>query len=674
MAQVKQLEKQRPNLRRQLQEQARLAQRRDVKDLSQAKTLSSVVTISVVVHVLYNTSGQNISDAQIQSQIAVLNKDFRRANTDAGNTPAMFSGLAADAEIEFCLAQRTPEGAPTNGITRTQTNKADFAFGEQMKFNSSGGKNAWDTKQYLNIWVVKFNADEELLGFAQFPNSGPATTDGVVIDYRYFGTQNTVRPYNLGRTTTHEVGHWLNLFHIWGDDECGDDQVEDTPTQEAENTGCPTFPSASCSNSGDMFMNYMDYTNDACMNLFTKGQKNVMQGAISRWRPGLLTSKGCQPIQVPALDAALVEIETASKVFCTSAFTPTLQLRNRGSQALTTAQIQFKIDNGPAQTYTWTGNLPSFQGINLTLPEQNVAAGTHAVTFSIVSRNNSATDGDATNDALTFSFQSQGVGLPLVEGFEGNVFPPAGWQVNNPDFSITWQKTNRAAKSGTFSAVMDNLNYEDTGQADELVLPPLDLTSQTSPKLTFQMAYSLYSATGYSDTLEVLVSTDCGATYQQVYKKAGRDLVTVSPIYREIEFVPTNGQWRQETIDLSQFASSATARIKFRHVTDFENNLYLDDVKVEGQPLSAQEESAQRAVQVAPNPTTGNIQIESPEAAVKSIQVFDAVGKVVQELTPANRVAGQPITLSLQNQANGLYLVRVQTDKGVVIRRIVLAK
>ncbi len=265
----------------------------------------AVVTIPVVVHVVYNTSAQNISDALILAQIAQLNLDFARANTDAGSTPSAFAALAANTNIQFCLAQRDPSGNATTGIVRKATTVTSFSTNDAVKNNANGGDAPWDATKYLNLWVC--NLGGGLLGYAQFPG-GSATTDGVVVLYSSVGsmtTPGTAAPYNYGRTATHEVGHWLNLYHIWGDDgtACtGSDNVGDTPNQADENYGCPAFPTVSCSNgpNGDMFMNYMDYTDDGCMNMFSTGQAariNALFGTGGS-RVGLLTSLGCQPVVV----------------------------------------------------------------------------------------------------------------------------------------------------------------------------------------------------------------------------------------------------------------------------------------------------------------------------------------------------------------------------------------
>ncbi|QJE03190.1 zinc metalloprotease [Massilia forsythiae] len=244
---------------------------------------SGITRIPVVVHVVWNTPVQNISDAQIRSQIDVLNRDFRRANPDVASTPAPFLPLAADSRVEFYLADSAPNGTPSSGIERRQATVASFSDNDAVKAAASGGMDAWPAARYLNIWVCQLGGG--LLGYAQFPG-GPAQTDGVVILCSAFGTVGSAAaPFNLGRTATHEIGHWLNLNHIWGDDGSGcsgTDNVADTPNQGGANTGVPGFPHVSCSNgpNGDMFMNYMDYVDDRAMVMFTAGQATRMQACL----------------------------------------------------------------------------------------------------------------------------------------------------------------------------------------------------------------------------------------------------------------------------------------------------------------------------------------------------------------------------------------------------------
>jgi hypothetical protein len=244
---------------------------------------SGVTRIPVVVHVVWNTAAQNISDAQIASQIDVLNRDFRRTNPDFTITPAPFLALAADTRVEFFLATTAPSGVTSSGIERRQSSAASFSDNDAVKSAAGGGMDAWPSAHYLNIWVCPLG--NSLLGYAQFPG-GPANTDGVVILHSAFGTSGTAAaPFNLGRTSTHEIGHWLNLNHIWGDDGTGcsgTDNVNDTPNQGGYNVGAPAFPHVSCSNgpNGDMFMNYMDYVDDRAMVMFTAGQVARMQACL----------------------------------------------------------------------------------------------------------------------------------------------------------------------------------------------------------------------------------------------------------------------------------------------------------------------------------------------------------------------------------------------------------
>ncbi|GAA4276045.1 zinc metalloprotease [Aquimarina mytili] len=232
-----------------------------------------VITIPTVVHVIYSKSEENICNPQIVSQIKVLNEDFTKTNTDIGQVPEEFSNLSANIRVHFEL----------DTIIRVSSTRSEWGTNDQMKFSSNGGSNAIDSSTHLNIWVC--NIGGGVLGYAQFPGDNTAT-DGIVISPQFFGTEGSVSaPFNRGRTTTHEVGHWLNLRHIWGDGDCSlDDFVDDTPVSDAPNFGCPTYPTVRC-NSNDITMNYMDYTDDACMYMFTQGQKDRMRAVFASGGP-----------------------------------------------------------------------------------------------------------------------------------------------------------------------------------------------------------------------------------------------------------------------------------------------------------------------------------------------------------------------------------------------------
>ena len=268
---------------------------------NKGKITSELIQIPVVVHVLYNTDEENISDEFIFSQLDVLNQDYSYTNPDRNLIPIPFQSFAANSEISFCLASTDPNGNFTNGITRTFTEFTDFGNNDLMKSDATGGVNAWPSSKYLNIWVCDLATG--ILGYTYQPGVAPEL-DGVVIDYKHFGRNGDFGGnYNLGRTTTHEVGHWLNLFHTWGPEggnaSClNDDLVEDTPLSPGPNYNCPVFPNNAlgiCQSTpyGDMFMNYMDYTYDNCMFFFTLGQKERMVATLNTSRNAIKTSVAC---------------------------------------------------------------------------------------------------------------------------------------------------------------------------------------------------------------------------------------------------------------------------------------------------------------------------------------------------------------------------------------------
>ena len=359
-----------------------------------------VVSIPVVVHVIYNNSTQNISDAQINSQLTILNNDFRKLNADRTAVPSVFTSLAADCEINFCLAQRTPSGTATTGIVRVSTTTTSFIDDDRMKSSSTGGDNAWDATRYLNIWVC--NLGGGLLGYAQFPG-GAASTDGVVVNYTAFGNIGTATsPFNLGRTATHEVGHWLNLRHIWGDATCGSDLVTDTPTQSTSNFGCPAFPHVTCSNgpNGDLWMNYMDYTDDRCMYMFTTGQKTRMQALFASGgaRAGLATSAGCSPVLCT----------TPTGLSATSITTTSATLNWGAVAGAASYNVQYKLSSATGwTTVTASTNSKALTGLvagrTYNYQIQTVCSASESSSYSAASTFNTASASCATPSGLTAS-------------------------------------------------------------------------------------------------------------------------------------------------------------------------------------------------------------------------------------------------------------------------------
>ncbi len=251
-----------------------------------------ILTIPVVFHIVHRISTQDIDNERIFEQIDVLNKDYSGENTDIGSVPSDFTEFVGASRIRFELASFDPDGIPTDGINRFETDSITFSISDDgIKHSNMGGVDAWNSSEYLNIWVGKI--DNNILGYATPPNTASAAEDGVVLGYKYVGLSSNFS-YNLGRTATHEVGHYLGLSHIWGPygPSCVlDDGISDTPMQYDAHYVNPGHPSLSCS-SADMFMNYMDYVEDEDMFFFTEGQVANMETALENFRSGLLTSPG----------------------------------------------------------------------------------------------------------------------------------------------------------------------------------------------------------------------------------------------------------------------------------------------------------------------------------------------------------------------------------------------
>ena len=640
-----------------------------------------VVTIPTVVHVVYRNATQNISTTQVQSQIDALNADYRKLNTDAANVPAAWTSVASDCGIEFCLAQRDPNGAPSTGINRVSTTVNSFGQNDNVKYTAQGGADAWPRNKYLNIWVCPLGGG--LLGYAQFPGQ-PAATDGVVIGYQYFGTTGTASaPFNKGRTTTHEVGHWLGLYHIWGDDggSCqGSDNVSDTPNQASETYGtfaAGTVRTDNCSPTapGYMWMNYMDYTDDASMYMFTTGQGNVMNGILNTTRATLLTSDGCQPVNLQVNDAAISSVTSPSGTICATSVTPVVVLYNWGSSALTSVTINWQIDGGAVNTFNWTGNLASLGSTSVTLNATAVAVGSHTITVT-TSMPNGQVDGDPSNDNASSAFITTSAPTsqptPFTYGFQPTTFPPTNWSLNNIDNAATWERSGAAGYNSTASAWINNFDYNANGEIDDLVLPALDFSGLGAPTLTFDVAYALYSQTGFSDTLRVQASSDCGATWTNVYNKFGQNLTTVTPYYQATAFTPTSAnQWRNETINLNSFAGQGGVLIRFRNVTQYENNLYIDNVNILS-PVSIEDGDLSQAVLLSPNPGRDlfTADVTLPSTADLQVEVFSSLGKRILSIDRSAFTRGR-IELNLAGQAAGVYYVRVNTPDASTVKKLI---
>ncbi|MCR6638226.1 MAG: M43 family zinc metalloprotease [Sporocytophaga sp.] len=649
------------------------------------RTSSVAPIIPVVVHVLYTTAAQNVTDAMIQSQIDVLNRDYSATNTDISNVSAEFQPVIGNPNIQFALAIRDPNGKATNGIVRKQTNKASFSSTqEEAKYSSKGGDDAWPSGSYLNIWVVpKIGSDKgTVLGYATFPGTTPPEEDGIVITYDRFGLNTISSSNNLGRTATHEVGHWFNLYHTFQDGCVGTnsttcatrgDLVCDTPPSEGNSYDCSIRNS--CTENpehNDMVMNYMNYADDACLVMFSAGQATRMQAALYGPRASLLTSKGLTPPIVAALNASIENISGVSGNVCTNPISPSLTIRNGGTaNTITSLSYTYKIDNGIAQTLSWTGSLATSASTTINLPTiSGLSKGNHTYEVNIT-QVNGLPDGNPEDDFLTKSFTVLEVlDLPHSESFENSGELPDGWTINNPDKSLTWESTNAAASDGTYSVSVNNFEYSGgNDQIDDLLSPLIAIGS--GAELKFDVAYKLYTEitenSNYSDTLTLLASSDCGVTYEVIYKESGKDLTTGDPYFTTDLFIPAENEWKTQTISLTNYERK-NIQIIFRNTSDNENMLYLDNIRFTGTPLGMQDQTARAdGIKLYPNPTQGSFVINAMNN-IDFIGIYDLLGGEVQIINPD----GTNQTVDLSAEPTGIYIVKIRVGGRTKVTKIIL--
>lgn len=561
----------------------------------------AIITIPVVFHIVLSNPA-SITDAMVQAQLDVLNKDYGGTNADSTNA-TNFYNIRGHSNIRFCLAQRTPTNAPTNGINRvtSSTLSNSSQTNDPVKSSAAGGADAWDPTKYINIWLCNYT-NSSLLGYATFPigtaenPGGPLSQQGVTARAQTV-PGGSAAPYNLGRTLTHELGHFFWLRHIWGDSNCGNDfpgspsGLDDTPQQSGSTGGCPTgaqptnctgFPNPP----GKNYQNYMDYTDDACMTMFTIGQGARAEAAIDLYRPGLKTSNGCTPpVSYPNDAGVSILSPTSGTALCTGTTTPQITLYNYGNNALTSVSINLVLNGGTPTVIPWTGNLASFTSTTLTLSSLTLAAGPNTITV-YTSNPNGTTDGNTTNDQAQVTNvtggTSAGIPGPLVEGFEGTTFPPAGWTLINPNTgSITWARSTLAAKSGTASARLNFYSYTSAGHVDMLQTPIMNM-SQTQLFVDFAYAYKTYISE--TDELDVRISTDCGATWTSLWKKSGLALASSTPPSQTASFTPSASDWKSESINISTYRNVPFI-IEFKTTNQYGNNLYLDDINIFGSNL-----------------------------------------------------------------------------------------
>jgi len=623
--------------------------------------------IPVVVHIIHNYGAENIADEQVYDAIRILNDDFNKLNSDiAGIIPA-FQSRIATVGFEFRLARKDPNGNCTNGITRT-VSALTYSANDNVKALVS-----WPTNHYLNIWVVQ-NISFSAGGYSYLPGLEISSgLDGVVVVNRQFGSIGTSSGSNLAsRTLTHEVGHWFNLSHVWGDGDIGSsancsafgDYVGDTPKTIGTNTNDCNLAQNTCHNElpdeVDNVQNFMDYS--SCASMFTNGQKNRMIAAANSavsgrkdiWSAANLSRTG---VDKPA-------------VLCI----PVVDFKANSNQACpgTNLNLSDKSYNAPVdQSWQWSWQMPG--GNPSSSSEQNPSVnypnpGAYTITLTVT--NSAGTASLTRNNYIYINTNEPSLEAPQSEGFEGQTFPNA-----SPDFNKNWRfddpangftRTNSAKASGSYALHYQNLRMPE-GNQSALISPPMRFQNISNPAtLRFKVAYAMRNAES-SDKLEVFTSVDCGKNWVRRYSKSGSNLATISNTLTS-PFTPGNAsQWRTESINLGGISGAAKVMFKFLVSDGGGNNLYLDDIELGGNVVLAQEElQSSFPVQLYPNPGDGDAVLEwafypNEESAVI---ITDLAGRVLGQKNFGTRPSGSnSIKLSElagAGLAPGSYLVTLQ--------------
>jgi PKD repeat protein len=636
----------------QLQEEAKVADQTAFKTNYRGFRTSAVTyTIPIVFHVLHLNGPENITDAQIQDAVKILNDDFRKRSYDTSQIYTDFKPIAADVNFEFVLAGKDPSGKCTNGITRHYDPNTNWTAGDFSKYTYT-----WPNSKYLNVYVVDNIPGAG--GYTYLPGSVPGAADAIVIRHDYlgsFGTSNYIR----ARSLTHEVGHWFNLGHIWGMTNsagvtCGDDGVSDTPITKGFGWCSSVNPSVCNPPIVENIQNYMDYAFCGCM--FTVGQANRMTnsatspvgGRNNLWSNSNLIATGVINPVGPC--APIPEFISNRGVICVGGNISFTDLSYNGS----VSSWQWKFPGA-------TSTLSAIQNPTVTF----VSPGTQSVELKV----SNAFGSDSLTKNIVTVLAGPGSGTILIpQSFETMVFPDNYWITKAPLYGAGWIQSFTVASTGNKCVMVDNYFDSPSGPA-VFYTPMYDLTYLNNPGITFDVAHSQNGA-GSNDRLTVYYSTDCAVSWTPLYNRSGAALHTLgSGTVSSGPFTsPTSSQWRKELVALgSSFSTVNEILFKFEFKPDSinpGNNIFIDDIEVEN--VTGVEELAQRhTVSVFPNPSCGNVNLEFNHRTNEPIKVmiFDLAGKPVLEenYTPVSASKKVILNLNVSGLSQGLYILNLKS-------------
>ena len=695
--------------------------------------------IPVVFHVIHKGGSENISFEQIEDQMSSLNEDFAYLNADKSKTPSQFRPYTGDANIEFRLAQKDPDGYCTQGVTRTYsllTSSANNNVKEMIQ---------WDPNRYLNVWIVDDidrNSDYgTILGYAQFPDqlwSNPET-DGIVMLHNYCGSIETASN-QVGRTLTHEIGHWLNLRHIWGDASCGNDQVNDTPTAVEPNFGvclnsggtidslynAPIYTSSveydtineyyheivldslvyvietdtiitvtteGCTidssfdqtisqDWGEMYMNYMDYTDDNCMNMFSLLQGERMRAAILEYRDILVSDANL--ISTGTNDAHIPEVCAAIPVFTSD------YIYGCPGDAYSfyngTYNVNFDLD--PEISYEWSfeGGTPSSSSEES--PEDVVFETPGIFTVSLTATNSAGVKMLVQESYIYVTDDDTNMSFPYKQDFESSEFPTyteesLNWIVSTQT-DPTWESTSEVS-SPTYGGDMSSVRirsavFTEEGELHTLVTPTIDLSNASPPiNAYFDYAYAKKNPSS-NDVVRVYISDDCGRSWT-VRRTLDTEMLISNGTETDtafvfLPFVPAESEWETSQVSLSTLAGEKNIQVKFEFIGYNGNWLYLDNFIVSNPAEFSIAETVFNKLSIYPNPSKGDVTIEfelykKASIGVTISNVFGATlaSKVLSLDASKNSIQLKDVYPSLKA---GIYFIQLDQNSSTVTKKIVI--
>ena len=635
----------------------------EYKETVDLKNKKAIRTIPVVFHILHAYGEENISKEQIEDQIRIINEDFQRKNADASKTRSVFTGRAANFELEFKLARIAPDGSCTEGITRTYDPVNMIEDYNDRDDEAKTSVAAWDRNKYLNIWIVKeiqSSSEGTILGYAQFPGQR-ASTDGIVMIHDRVGSIGSASATDKGRTLTHEIGHWLGLYHPFQGGCFGGDGVSDTPPVAEASFGCTAGQNLNtCSSDSpdepDMVENFMDYANGACMNAFTNGQLARVNGYLS-------STNG------RALNVSSANL-TATGVNATPTCGPIADFWYSSDRILICEGDNVEFEdlsyNGPIEERIWTfeGGTPATSAA----PNPVIiytTAGVYKVELEV--GNSEGTDAVTRAFFIIVRPSTAQYSAPLGQDFE-DASSVNSWQLGTRG-DYGWKRSIARGFSGSSSiqAVVDE-NTPAGGRFSATSLP-VDLASfPNEANLHFKYAYARRNSDN-SEILLVLASTDCGKSWRTLEVMSATKLETsaMSP-----DWLPTStADWMSKEISLSQYADAKNLLIRFDVIQNQGNSVLLDDINFGKFALSLPTYESDLDLALVPNPAQNKVQIKGLEKYANArVSIVDITGRLLLQQI----LDSQNTTINTETLVNGVYSVLVLSENKSWSKKLIINK